>query len=480
MEARVGARSVRSPLLAVVLTFLLATALSLALVLVPALRLSVRIPRFDVAIEAAGAMVALLAVALAYLRYSLSGHRLWVFVGVAFLVLGSNRAVFGIFVPAERIGPRLALFIWAAGRLIGAGLFLAGAFADGRPPDPPGQAARRFARTALWWMAVLIAVDAALWALGDDLPALTTEGAELPPERIPGVLPGLTAVDIGLGLVGTVAYLVAAVAFVRRMQRGEETPRWLPPALVLAAFSHVHYALLPTVFTSRLSTGDLLRLAFSVAVLLGLARDVSRTYATERDRSERLATAYADERRRVEQLEEADRARAQLFELLTHELMHPVSSIRGLSVTLARVWESLDDETRREFVSRIDRETDRLRALAESAATAADFERQAFAVIPRPLPAVQLVQEAAESSEGLRGRLNVRVEVEPTALVLADLARVQQVFRNLLSNAQKYAPEGEIVELSVERLHGEVVFSVVDRGPGIEPREHARLFRRFS
>jgi signal transduction histidine kinase len=461
-------------------TLLLATAFTLLVVYLPALRLTVRIPRFDIAVEAAGAIVALLGVGLAYLRYSLSGDRLWVSIGIAFLVVGLNRTVFGIIVPTDRIGPRLALYLWAAGRFIAAWLFLTAAFIDREgPADLSRETAGRFSRTALLWLGVLATADIALWVLRGELPALTTAGAGLAPERVSGVLPGITPVDFVLGVAGTAAYLIAAFGFVRRMHRQPETIAWLAPALVLAAFSHVHYALLPTVFTSSLSTGDLLRLAFSIAVLLGLGRDVSRTYIAERERSARLTAAYENERRRMEQLEEADRARAELFEILTHELMHPVASIRGMTVTLHQVWDALDDQTRREFISRIDRESDRLRSLAESAATAADLERQAFTHTPRPELAVELVDEAAES-EGLGGRLTVRVDVDPQTRVLADAGRIQQVFRNLLSNVQKYAPESGSVELAVETLDSEVVFSLTDEGPGIQPDNTTRLFRRFS
>jgi signal transduction histidine kinase len=62
----------------------------------------------------------------------------------------------------------------------------------------------------------------------------------------------------------------------------------------------------------------------------------------------------------------------------------------------------------------------------------------------------------------------------------ADRARIMQVFRNLLSNAEKYSEPRTAIELRAEVSNGEVVFSVIDQGPGIPVEEHPRLFQRFS
>jgi signal transduction histidine kinase len=74
----------------------------------------------------------------------------------------------------------------------------------------------------------------------------------------------------------------------------------------------------------------------------------------------------------------------------------------------------------------------------------------------------------------------VRIDLEETVQVMADPARIQQVLSNLLSNVEKYAPGVDPVELSVEAVGSDVMFSLVDRGPGIGPDQHATIFQRFS
>jgi signal transduction histidine kinase len=63
--------------------------------------------------------------------------------------------------------------------------------------------------------------------------------------------------------------------------------------------------------------------------------------------------------------------------------------------------------------------------------------------------------------------------------VMADHRRLEQVFLNLLSNANKFAPQGAAVSVSVREAGTEVVVSVRDSGPGIGPEAQVHLFEQF-
>src|SRR3546814_7474785 len=58
--------------------------------------------------------------------------------------------------------------------------------------------------------------------------------------------------------------------------------------------------------------------------------------------------------------------------------------------------------------------------------------------------------------------------------------RLQQVLSNLLSNAAKFSPAGERVELSAQVSDGRVRVSVRDQGPGISDEFRARVFQKFA
>jgi signal transduction histidine kinase len=67
---------------------------------------------------------------------------------------------------------------------------------------------------------------------------------------------------------------------------------------------------------------------------------------------------------------------------------------------------------------------------------------------------------------------------EPTP-VFGDHRRLEQALLNLVSNAQRFSPEGADVSISVSVRDGCVRWSVADRGPGIPGSDRARLFERF-
>jgi len=61
----------------------------------------------------------------------------------------------------------------------------------------------------------------------------------------------------------------------------------------------------------------------------------------------------------------------------------------------------------------------------------------------------------------------------------ADAGRIGQVLANLLTNANKYAPEGAQVRLAATRVGDEVEFQVSDNGPGLEEDQLEHVFDRF-
>jgi signal transduction histidine kinase len=210
-------------------------------------------------------------------------------------------------------------------------------------------------------------------------------------------------------------------------------------------------------------------------------REVRATSLAERDRARELERSYEAERLRVQELEDLDRAREDLFSILTHELMHPVASVRSLAVTLSRKWNDLDDRDRREYVDRIDRETRRLRDMAEHAASAGRMVEDTISLSLRLERVRDIVSEAVDAASEMSDRLNVDVEPEiADARLEVDPVRVLQVLRNLLSNAAKYSPQSSPIQLQVRGREEEIEFVVADEGPGIAPEHQPRLFRRFS
>jgi two-component system, OmpR family, phosphate regulon sensor histidine kinase PhoR len=164
----------------------------------------------------------------------------------------------------------------------------------------------------------------------------------------------------------------------------------------------------------------------------------------------------------------------------SHELRTPVAAIAGAAETLLASEMHVDGEARR-FVEMISRHADRLSRLTRdlldlSKLEAGEYRAALGAVELGPLceACLDLVRERALEKEvalGFDGPHELRA--------LADRRALEQILVNLLDNAVKYTPQGGRVTLLADGAGPCVLLSVIDTGPGIEPRHQSRIFERF-
>ena len=187
---------------------------------------------------------------------------------------------------------------------------------------------------------------------------------------------------------------------------------------------------------------------------------------------EELARVVAAERRAAE-LREAFNS------IVSHELRTPITAIYGGAKLLARRDRVLDESTRQELLDDLEEEADRLYRLVEDLLVLSRSERGTVERAEDPV-LVQRIAERVIRSEGDRWPA-VAFESETTVAATArgDETYVEQVLRNLLSNAAKYSPAGSVVRLIVDETSEGVRVRVLDEGAGIDPAESARLFELY-
>ena len=94
-----------------------------------------------------------------------------------------------------------------------------------------------------------------------------------------------------------------------------------------------------------------------------------------------------------------------------------------------------------------------------------------------------LLEHAVESNRAFGAQFNVRIEVGeavPGAKVDVDTDRMIQVLTNLISNAVKFSPKGDVVTVSARRADGRLKVAVSDHGEGIPAEFRDRIFQKFS
>ncbi|HET7473926.1 MAG TPA: ATP-binding protein [Candidatus Limnocylindrales bacterium] len=179
---------------------------------------------------------------------------------------------------------------------------------------------------------------------------------------------------------------------------------------------------------------------------------------------------------------EAEHLRDAFIGVLSHELRTPITSIFGGSKVLLRDGGEVDDTVRRGILQDLADESERLNRMVENLLVLARVERgvplsgQEPILLQRLLP--RIVNEEARQWPGLDLRLVVPDDV-PT--VAGDESYVDQVLRNLVSNAGKYGPTTGVVTIEVRIPDDghEAEVAVLDEGAGIDESEAGRLFDLF-
>jgi two-component system, OmpR family, phosphate regulon sensor histidine kinase PhoR len=166
---------------------------------------------------------------------------------------------------------------------------------------------------------------------------------------------------------------------------------------------------------------------------------------------------------------------------VSHELRTPIAAIKAMVETLQDGAVN-DPADARDFLARIEQETDGLHQLVEELLELSRLESGRVALERVPIAPAQLVQTAVRRLAPLarRARVTLDAAAEPELPpVLADPERMGQVLVGVIHNAIKFTPpEGRIV-IGAAAAHGWVDVSVADSGVGIEPDELSRIFERF-
>ena len=175
----------------------------------------------------------------------------------------------------------------------------------------------------------------------------------------------------------------------------------------------------------------------------------------------------------------AEQIKSTFVSVVSHELRTPVALIKGYASTLRRDDAKWDRRTVLDSLAVIEDESDRLSRMIDDLLDASRIQAGGLSMskadVSIPVLAARVVQRFASQPGGER----IRADLPATLpVVLADEVRLEQVLVNLVSNALKYAPRGE-VKISGSARPDEILICVSDEGPGIEARDLPHIFDRF-
>jgi signal transduction histidine kinase len=181
-------------------------------------------------------------------------------------------------------------------------------------------------------------------------------------------------------------------------------------------------------------------------------------------------------------LADLERLRSDLLSTIAHEVRTPLTAIRTSAGLLLDPASQPTDDQRQALLRTIERNAERIQRIAGDILELARFRAGQVGLQLRRFDAVELADSAVASVAPLGSGRDLRFEVSvPSARprVYGDHRRLEQALVNLVSNAQRFSPEGGTVRVAVVVVGEHVEWRVSDDGPGITPEDQERLFERF-
>lgn len=418
-----------------VVAVLLGAGLTVLVLLLPFARFAYENAALHLALETGEGLIAALLAYLFVHRHRATGRLqhlalAWVFSVLAFanLFLSAGPLV------SERGRPGSWL-TWATLdlRLVAVIALFAAAW-SGRRLAPRGPELRRrlLLVTSVTMVVVALGATAAAVWLAEPVGPLLSPEARTRPSTLGHPL--VTAVQ----LLGVALYAGAAVGFMRQAtEQRDELLRWLGGGAVLGAFARVNYTLFPSLYSSFVYTGDVLRLGSYLFFLVGAAREID---------------AYWRDQTRLAAVEERSRMARDLHDGLAQELAFIRSQTAAMAAGMA-----------------IPGMEQHLSAAAERAL--AESRRAVQALSGDDTEGEPLVQALRRAAEDVTDRAGAAVAVDAADVpgvsreVHETLARVT---REAANNAVRHGSAGN-VSIHLRGEDGRLRLTVADDGTGFDP-----------
>ncbi len=230
-----------------------------------------------------------------------------------------------------------------------------------------------------------------------------------------------------------------------------------------------------------------------------VVRDVSEVKEAqerEREKTEDLFRVYGELQRAREVLErleakpeagafpeERDRVRAEVLMQMSHELRTPLNCIIGYSEAMIQGLDGPLTPDQAHSLERIAESGRRLLRLIENILDLSRIESGRVGIAPCPVDVKAVAEAVLHQARALVGGKPVRLSLSVpagTPRAWADPDRIAQVLFNLVGNAVKFTPQGEIRVSVREAGPGHLEVTVADTGPGIPAEDRERIFEKFA
>ncbi|RYY77000.1 MAG: PAS domain S-box protein [Gammaproteobacteria bacterium] len=195
-------------------------------------------------------------------------------------------------------------------------------------------------------------------------------------------------------------------------------------------------------------------------------------------------TGYMGIARDISEIKRMDRMKSEFISTVSHELRTPLTAISGaLGIVVNGAAGELPN-TAIKMLNIAHKNSLRLIHLVNDLLDMEKLNAGKMYFDLKSQPIIPIISQSIDANSAYAAQYQVKFVlnsfVRDDLRVVVDFQRLQQVLANYLSNAAKFSPPDETVELRVEGIYNSVRVSVIDKGPGIPDEFRSRIFQKFS
>jgi signal transduction histidine kinase len=185
-------------------------------------------------------------------------------------------------------------------------------------------------------------------------------------------------------------------------------------------------------------------------------------------------------------LEKLDKSKSDFISIAAHELKTPLTLIEGYAAMLReQVKDSSGDNSPYIILLKgIDNGTRRLQEIVDDMIDVSMIDNNLLSLNFQPVWINRLFDIIQQEFSRIAGERKLTLQIYSFAgsgeMTFGDNERLYQAFRNLVSNAIKYTPDGGRISVDGRKLPGFIEVTIRDTGIGIDPDDHIRIFEKFG
>jgi len=180
-------------------------------------------------------------------------------------------------------------------------------------------------------------------------------------------------------------------------------------------------------------------------------------------------------------LQELNETKDKFFSIIAHDLKNPLAIMMNSTELLSNPIYNTDmpREELDDFLHDIHKASKNLYYLLENLLTWARSQRGVISFTPEFYNMIEIVNIVLDALQQHleKKKIKLKIEVPSDLQIYCDKMMLTTILRNLMSNAIKFSPEGQLIQISANEKDGSTVINIVDNGLGIPVKRLNNLFK---